>query len=140
MKNRCFNPKVPYYSNYGGRGITVCERWLKFENFFADMGLRPTGTSIDRIDVNGNYEPSNCKWSTDKEQSRNRRCNVMLTINGETKCVSEWAEIKGVSKERIRMRMIYGWPTEKLFDPSHKVKGVRNVNPNSFYGWKNSKK
>ena len=73
MLQRCTNSNRDNYKHYGGRGITVCDRWLKFENFYADMGDRPEGTSIDRIDVNGNYEPRNCKWSTHKEQCINRR-------------------------------------------------------------------
>lgn len=71
---RCTDPAQPNYENYGGRGVTVCERWKHFKNFVEDMGIRPSKNhSIDRIDVNGNYEPSNCKWSTRKEQNRNKR-------------------------------------------------------------------
>jgi hypothetical protein len=75
MKTRCYNPNTEYYKHYGGRGIKVCDRWLNsYENFLKDMGPKPSLIySLDRIDVNGNYEPSNCKWSTPKEQVNNRR-------------------------------------------------------------------
>jgi hypothetical protein len=73
MLARCRNPNHVAYSRYGGRGITVCERWLTFENFYADMGERPVGKTLDRIDNDGNYEPGNCQWSTAKEQNNNQR-------------------------------------------------------------------
>lgn len=78
MKQRCSNSNATGYKNYGGRGITVCDRWLKFENFFEDMGPRPEETSIDRIDNDGDYEPENCRWLTRKEQRANQRDTVMI--------------------------------------------------------------
>lgn len=117
MKSRCTNPNVPYYENYGGRGISFCEKWEKFEGFLDDMGVRPEGTSLERKDSNGNYCKDNCKWGTSTEQARNKRTTVFIEINGVKRCVSEWAEITGVSKGVIRSRMLYGWPKEHLFDP-----------------------
>jgi hypothetical protein len=74
MKTRCYNPNIKKFKNHGGRGISVCDRWLNsFENFLADMGEKPTGLTLDRIDNDGNYEPSNCRWTTWSEQNKNRR-------------------------------------------------------------------
>lgn len=99
MIQRTTNPKNHGYSSYGGRGIIVCERWLKYENFLADMGECPHRTdshswkvlSINRIDNNGNYEPSNCKWATTLEQAGNRQNTIHLTFNGKTQCLRAWA-------------------------------------------------
>lgn len=107
---RCENPKASVFAYYGGRGISVCERWRhSFENFFADMGLKPTPKhSIDRIDTNGNYEPSNCRWATHTEQMRNTRRNVYWTYNGESLCLSEWAERYKINQETLRNRLERG--------------------------------
>jgi hypothetical protein len=101
--------------NYGGRGIRVCARWQEsFEAFLEDMGRRPSDEhSIDRIETNGNYEPGNCRWATAQEQSRNMRVNVMVTHNGETLCVAEWAERYGISCSMLNSRLRAGWDFEK---------------------------
>lgn len=114
MRDRCGNPNAPRYKDYGGRGITVCERWATFENFIADMGQRPEGMSIDRIDNDGNYEPSNCRWATLIEQARNKRNNRHLTLNGRTQCVAEWAEELGIKKSTIYGRLGKGWSAERV--------------------------
>ncbi len=114
MKSRCFCLNAFGYERYGGRGITVCEKWMRFEGFLDDMGERPEGTSLDRIDNNGNYEPDNCRWATAKQQQRNTQKNVRLTFNGKTRCLKEWAEIVGINHHTIRSRIRKsGWSTEK---------------------------
>lgn len=119
MNSRCTNPKDPSFPRYGGRGISVCERWQSFENFIEDMGgARPAGTTIDRIDNDGNYEPGNCRWATVKQQSNNRRSNVLLTIDGETRTISAWAEAKGLSLCLVWQRYKrHKWPVQDLFLP-----------------------
>lgn len=115
MLHRCNCESSEVYHNYGGRGIAVCESWRKFENFYADMGPRPTPKhSIDRIDNDGNYEPGNCRWATSKQQHRNKRRTIHLTFRGETKSLMDWAEALGVSHELIRARIRkLGWSVEK---------------------------
>lgn len=113
MKNRCKATSGDNFNLYSGRGITVCERWNDFENFLADMGERPDGTSLDRIDVNGNYEPSNCRWANAKEQARNTRTNRLLHHDGKTLCVSEWSELLGISRPTLGARLRAGWSVEK---------------------------
>lgn len=108
---RCTIQSASGYANYGGRGITVCERWRNsFANFLADMGERPSENhSIERIDYNAGYSPENCRWATRIEQNRNTRANRKLTIFGETKCLSEWAEQYGINEASIRRRLDSGW-------------------------------
>lgn len=126
MRKRCLDPRATNFERYGGRGITVCERWLTFDNFREDMGERPTKElSLDRINNNGNYEPGNCRWATAKEQANNRRKarnttrNVFLTWRGETFCVAEWAERIGIEVHALRHRIDRGWSVERaLTTPS----------------------
>jgi hypothetical protein len=116
ITQRCYNPKDRNYHNYGGRGITMCDRWRSsFENFYTDMGPAPKNMSIERKDNNGNYEPSNCKWATVKEQGLNRRTTKMLTYNGETKMMKDWAEIVGINYGTLTGRMLRGWTVEEAF-------------------------
>lgn len=96
--NRCENPNTQSFHLYGGRGIKICARWRSFSNFLLDMGEKPIGMSIDRIDNDGDYEPSNCKWSTNKEQSSNTRRNHRITYMGETKILTQWIEDCNLSK------------------------------------------
>lgn len=110
MLKRCRSQGRPDYARYGGRGITVCERWSRFENFLADMGERPAGKTLDRIDNHGNYEPGNCRWATASEQCRNTRRNNNLTLNGVTRCATEWAELTGLPVSTIKVRKRHGWP------------------------------
>lgn len=117
MKERCYREADSDYKNYGGRGIRVCDEWrndyLAFKEWALANGYEPSLT-IDRIDYNGNYEPSNCRWATWKEQSNNRRGLHYLTYNGETKTLTEWSEITGISFTTLYMRLTtYGWSVEK---------------------------
>jgi hypothetical protein len=118
MKDRCLCETDPAYDRYGGRGITVCDRWLNdFPAFCADMGERPAGLTIERIDNNGNYEPGNCRWATMKEQSRNRRNNHMITHAGLTLCLAEWAERTAINYGTLRSRIArYGWSVERALE------------------------
>jgi len=114
MNNRCTNISDAHYPLWGGRGIKVCDRWKDFKNFYADMGDRPEGLTLNRINNDGDYEPSNCHWATQKEQQRNRRDNVWLTFNGETLNLTDWADRIGISKVTLCARLTrYGWSIER---------------------------
>lgn len=113
IKRRVNNSNDDHYHRYGGRGITMCDSWLEsFECFLNDMGEPPEGMSIDRIDNDGNYEPDNCRWATPSEQSRNNSRNVLLTANGTTKCLVDWANDLGCSSYAIQKRIKRGWSVE----------------------------
>jgi hypothetical protein len=109
---RCTNPKTIGWKHYGGRGITVCERWRDFKNFYADMGERPKNRSIDRIDNNGPYSPENCRWASTTEQIRNRRNSTLFTIDGVTAHIDEWGAKFGITANAIRARLRIGWDTK----------------------------
>lgn len=114
MKSRCSNPKSTMYKHYGGRGILVCERWEKFENFYEDMGDVNPGMTLERIDVNGNYEPSNCKWTSFLEQASNRRSNRYLIVNGEKIHMTEASRRYNIKVGTIWNRLInLKWDDEK---------------------------
>ena len=112
MLQRCTNPRKKNYTDYGGRGISVCDRWQTFENFLADMGEPLPGASLDRINNNGNYEPSNCRWASRTEQSRNRRNCRMYEIGGISKPLSEWCELHGMNYYAVYSRLEKGWDIE----------------------------
>ncbi len=106
IRTRCGRPSAVNYHLYGGRGIRVCERWMSFDNFLADMGRKPTPRhSIDRINNNGHYEPGNCRWATRSEQGRNRRDNFFITPGGTTRTLSEGAKALGIDRSSLSRRV-----------------------------------
>jgi hypothetical protein len=119
MLQRCTNPRNPAYRYYGARGIKVCEAWLRFENFLEDMGKRPLGLTLERVNnKTGNYEKSNCIWATRKVQGRNKRNNLIFTVNGITGCLSELCEAFQKNNNQVYQRLRWGWPIERaLFEP-----------------------
>lgn len=120
MKQRCFNKNAKRYSQYGGRGITVCEEWKNDFMSFYDWAMANgynDNLTIDRIDVNGNYEPNNCKWATNKEQQNNRQHHFLITYKGITKNLQEWCEEVGLSRDNLYRRLVkYKWSVEKALN------------------------
>lgn len=126
MKNRCNSPKNKFYKDYGARGIKVCDEWqdkkeghANFQKWALENGWKEF-LSIERIDVNGNYEPSNCRWATPKEQANNRRNNAYITIHGVTKTAQEWADQIGITERAFMNRVVYGWSEDRLLEPKNK--------------------
>lgn len=119
MKRRCYIPTEPQYSDYGGRGIKVCERWLEpngkgLRNFVADMGERSDGMTLDRIDNDGDYTPENCRWADRTTQSNNRRINRLITFQGKTLSLSQWAKELDLKRSTLAQRFyVYKWPVER---------------------------
>ena len=131
MHERCSNPNHVFYGRYGGRGIYVCDEWRKFENFYKDMGEKPPGMSLDRIDNDGPYAPWNCRWATTKEQIRNSTLVTLLTWKGKTQSIVEWSEELGINKETVSTRLGRGWSVERALSES-----VRKVDTS----WRNKQK
>ncbi len=125
MKYRCENPNNDAYSYYGGRGIKVCERWHDYKNFIEDMGERPDGMTIERKNVNGNYEPDNCIWASRKQQSRNLRVTARFTINGVCKALDDWCDEYGIKKQTVIGRIGRGQSLIEAF-----TKPIRTQNRN----------
>lgn len=132
MRDRCENPARKDYLRYGGAGVTVCERWGKFANFLADMGERPHGMTLDRIDGSKGYCKENCRWATVKEQNRNQAQNRLLEHGGEALCLAAWAERIGMSTVTLQARLRRGWSVQKALNaPVDKRfrNGKANVSP-----------
>ena len=113
MLERCRQPNRDHAEYYQAKGITACDRWLKFENFLADMGERPDGKTLDRIDNDRGYEPSNCRWASPAEQVRNRCHTVWLDHDGRRLCMKDWAKEIGISYWTLKSRLKLGWSAEK---------------------------
>jgi hypothetical protein len=111
---RCEDAASHAYSSYGGRGITMCDRWrMGFESFLADMGPRPSSRhSVERLDNDGPYSPENCRWATPLDQGRNKRNNRLIAVRGVSKTISEWADVSGLSGSAIKQRLDLGWLPE----------------------------
>ena len=128
MIGRCTNPRASFFERYGGRGISVCERWRTFDNFIADMGRKPgPHYSIDRIDNDGNYEPANCRWATEREQKRNTRRTVMMSVGGRTMCMKDWCRELGLTQGCVRSRLARGMTAEQALSPPGTFAMVRAV-------------
>ena len=127
MKARCFNPKHTHYKNYGGRGIKVCDEWMKFETFmeWAFSNGYKENLELDRIDNDKNYEPNNCQWITHKKNNNKRGNNRIIELNGQAKTLAEWAEIYNISSNTIWSRLERGWETEKAITTLPKNTGRR---------------
>lgn len=128
MKTRCTNPRRKDYALYGGRGIKVCDDWSNNSEEFVAWSLQngyEDNLSIDRVDVDKDYSPVNCRWATSKQQVRNQRGNRLVTISGVTKTCAEWAEIVGISRSAFHFRLESGWTESDLLKPSRFDEGVR---------------
>lgn len=124
MKRRCYDPANDDFHTYGGRGITVCDQWLNsFENFLADMGIRPSGLTLNRKNNDGNYEPENCEWATDEVQANNKTSSVFFEIDGKRQTMEQWCREVGKKSDLVWHRLKAGWNfREALFKPARRHK------------------
>lgn len=126
MVQRCRDKNHVRYAKYGGKGITVCERWLSFPNFLADMGEPPAGATIERIDNSKGYSPENCVWADYSTQMRNTSRTRLIEFNGKTQCVTDWAKEIGINERSLRERL-EKWPLERALTQSKSMnKGIQN--------------
>ncbi|RWO34739.1 MAG: hypothetical protein EOS10_00090 [Mesorhizobium sp.] len=125
MKQRCLNPNHDGFDGYGGRGITVCAEWLKFENFYRDMGDLPAGMTLERKDNEKGYEPGNVIWASRLVQANNKRSNVSVTFRDQTHTQAEWGRITGLGKAAIKRRLDAGWPVERALTEPLQTTGLR---------------
>jgi hypothetical protein len=127
MQGRCKSSAHKSWDYYGGRGVTVCGQWDNFDVFLKDMGYRPEGTTLDRIDPNGNYEPGNCRWADALTQRNNCRDNKLISFRGVEKTPIQWARGAGISGELLRWRISHGWTMEQCMTlpPDFKPRRLR---------------
>ncbi len=130
MMQRCYNSKHKHYKHYGGRGITVCENWHNPKNFIDDMSPRPNNLELDRFpDNNGNYEPENCRWATEKQQMNNFRRNRWIEFNGERRTLTDWARKIGIKENTLIYRLdIVKWSLEKALTTPKMTNKIDNIN------------
>lgn len=135
MNSRCYRKNDENYPNYGARGIIVCDRWRDdYDAFVEDMGIAPKGMTLDRIDVDDNYTPGNCRWATVKEQANNTRRNLRVTHEGETLTLAQWAERLNISETRLRSRLRIGWSFERAIAPDTYAAPHGSDRRYQFYG------
>ena len=129
MRQRCLNSNSPQYADWGGRGISICQRWDDFSTFLADMGPRPRGMTLDRSDNNGNYEPDNCHWASRQEQSNNRRFCIYVDMDGERVTLKEACRRKTLPYNAVQLRITRrGWSVERALEfPIRKLRRTQSV-------------
>jgi hypothetical protein len=134
IKQRCLNPDSQNYWRYGAKGLGICDRWLTFENFLSDMGPRPNGASVDRIDGKKGYCPENCRWATSSEQANNTSTNIWIEHNGERLTAAQWAHKLGGTRQLIRDRLKRGWSVADAVTTPH-VSTTKHFMPDGRPGW-----